>query len=138
MANMLALILQQSDDAFGALFASSYLISCCCAGIVFLLVIAGMWQTFTKAGKPGWAAIIPIYNIWILLEIIGRPGWWLILFFIPFVNFVVQIIVSLELAKSFGRSLIYGLGLAFFPFIFYLILGFGDAQYEGPGAGKAW
>jgi len=95
------------------------------------LVIAGWWKTFEKAGKPGWAAIIPIYNVYILCEIAGRPGWWVILFLIPFVNFVMAIIVSIDVAKNFGKGTGFGLGLAFLGFIFYPILGFGDAQYVG-------
>jgi hypothetical protein len=102
-----------------------------------VLIVAGMWRLYEKAGKPGWAAIIPIYNIWVLLEIIGRPGWWLILFFIPFVNFVAWIIVSIDLAASFGKGIGYALGIILFPYVFYLLLGFGDAVYVGPGAEKS-
>ena len=96
-----------------------------------ILVIAGFWKTFTKAGYPGWAAIIPIYNLYILLKIAGRPGWWLLLFFIPLVNFIFAIIVSIDVAKNFGKGTGFGIGLAFLGFIFYPILGFGDAQYVG-------
>jgi len=102
--------------------------------VVAVLVIASMWKLFTKAGKPGWAAIIPIYNIIVLLEIIGRPVWWVILFFIPFVNFVMWIIVALDLAKSFGKDVAYALGLIFLSPIFLPILGFGSAMYMGPSA----
>jgi uncharacterized membrane protein YhaH (DUF805 family) len=98
-----------------------------------VLVIAGLWKTFQKAGKPGWAAIVPIYNVYCLCEIAGRPGWWVILFLIPFVNFVMAIIVSIDVAKNFGKGTGFGLGLGFLGFIFYPILGFGDAQYIGGG-----
>ncbi len=98
---------------------------------VTVLVIAGMWKTFVKAGKPGWACLIPIYNVIVLLEIAGKPLWWIILFFIPLVNFVVVILVALAVAERFGKGLGFGLGLAFLPMIFFLILGFGDAQYQG-------
>jgi hypothetical protein len=138
MENMLALILQQNDDFFGTFFVGSYFLACCCSGILIVLYIAGLWKVFTKAGKPGWAAIVPIYNIWVLLEIVGRPGWWLILYFIPFVNVVVQILVTLELAKSYGRGIGYAIGLLLLPFIFYLMLGFGEDQYQGPAAGKVF
>ncbi len=138
MENMLALILQQSDDSFVTLIFGSYFLGCCCTGILVALYIAGLWKVFVKAGKPGWAAIVPIYNIWVLLEIVGRPGWWLILYIIPLVNVVVQILVTLELAKSFGRSIAYAIGLLLLPFIFYLMLGFGEDQYQGPAAGKAF
>lgn len=106
-------------------------------GVVIIVMIAAMWKVFTKAGKPGWAAIIPIYNFIVMLEIIGRPIWWLVLMFIPFVNFVVFIIIAVDMAKSFGRSAGYGIGLAFLPFIFYLMLGFGPATYQGPAAAAA-
>jgi hypothetical protein len=135
MLNFLALVLQQSDD--GAIFGvAGGLFGFCCSLIVLVLIIAGMWQMYQKAGKPGWAAIIPIYNLWVLLEIVGRPGWWIILFFIPFVNFVAWVIVSIDLANSFGKGIGYALGILIFPYIFYLLLGFGDAVYVGPGAGK--
>jgi len=90
-------------------------------------------MTFTKAGKPGWASIIPIYNAIVLLEIAGKPIWWIVLLFIPLVNFIVIIIVVIDLAKNFGKGTGFGLGLAFLPFIFYPILGFGDAKYRGTG-----
>ena len=66
------------------------------------------WKVFTKAGQPGWAILIPFYNTYVLLKIVGRPGWWLVLMFIPLVNIVIAIIVAIDLAKSFGKSL-YGL-----------------------------
>ena len=97
---------------------------------IVVAVIAGIWKVFTKAGKPGWGAIIPIYNVILLLEIAGRPIWWIILFFIPLVNIVVGIIVPIDVAKNFGKGTGFGLGLAFLGFIFYPILGFSDAQYR--------
>ncbi len=97
---------------------------------VVVLMIAGMWKVFVKAGKPGWAAIIPIYNVVVLCEIAGKPAWWVVLFFIPFVNFVVAIILSIAVAKKFGKGTGYGLGLAFLSPIFYPMLGFSDARYD--------
>ncbi len=99
---------------------------------IMVVVIAGIWKTFAKAGKPGWACIIPIYNVIVLLEIAGKPLWWLLLLLIPFVNFVIIILVMLDLAKAFGKGAGFGLGLAFLPFIFYPLLGFGDARYRSP------
>ncbi len=93
-------------------------------------VIAGAWKTFEKAGKPGWGVLIPIYNIILLLQIADKPLWWIILFFIPLVNIVVAILVPIEIAAKFGKGAGFGLGLAFLGFIFYPILGFGDAQYK--------
>lgn len=98
---------------------------------VFLVIIAGLWKVFTKAGHPGWASIIPIYNAYILLKIAGKPGWWLILLLIPVVNIVISIIVALEIAKAFNKGAGFGIGLALLGFIFYPILGFGSATYQG-------
>lgn len=100
--------------------------------VLIIIIIAG-WKIFTKAKKPGWAFIIPIYNIYTMMKIVGRPGWWVILYFIPLVNIVVWIIVSLNLAKSYGRSDAFGIFLLWlFPIIGYLILGFGKSTYKGP------
>ncbi|MBI2837955.1 MAG: signal peptidase I [Acidobacteria bacterium] len=98
---------------------------------VVVLVIAGFWKTFAKAGKPGWASIIPIYNLIVLLEIAGRPIWWIILLCVPLVNFVILILVAIDIAKAFGKGTGFGLGLAFLGPIFYPILGFGSAQFVG-------
>ena len=98
---------------------------------VLILTIAGIWMTFTKAGKPGWASIVPIYNVVVMLEIAGKPLWWILLFFIPIVNIVIAVMIVLDLAKAFGKGTGFGLGLSFLPFIFYPILGFGDAEYQG-------
>ena len=99
-----------------------------------ILMIAAMWKVFSKAGQPGWAVIIPIYNIYIMCKVAGRPGWWVLLMFIPFVNFIIAIILNIDIAKNFGQGVGFGIGLILLPFIFYPILGFGSAQYQG-GAG---
>ncbi len=101
-----------------------------------ILMIAACWKIFTKAGQPGWAAIIPIYNWYILCKIVGRPGWWVILLLIPFVNFIIGIILCIDLAKSFGKGVGFGIGLILLGVIFFPILGFGSAQYQGPSAGS--
>ena len=101
---------------------------------IVIAVLAGWWKMFEKAGKPGWAAIIPIYNLIVTLEICGRPIWWILLMLIPCVNIVVLIIMWIDVAKSFGKSELYGIGLAFLGFIFIPILGFGSARYVGPAA----
>jgi hypothetical protein len=98
---------------------------------VCIFMIAAMWKVFEKAGQPGWGVLIPIYNIYLLLVIAGKPGWWIILFLIPLVNFVIAIIVYIDLAKNFGKDALFGLGLAFLGIIFWPILGFGNAQYQG-------
>lgn len=101
--------------------------------ILAFFVVVG-WKIFVKAGEPGWAAIVPIYNIIVFLKIIGKPVWWIVLFLIPIVNFVIAIIASIELAKCFGKSTGFGIGLAFLGFIFAPILAFGDATYQGPAS----
>jgi len=106
-----------------------------CYFAVIILLIAAMWKVFSKAGQPGWAAIIPIYNIYVMCKVAGRPGWWLLLMLIPFVNFIILIILSIDIAKSFGKGAGFGLGMAFLGFIFWPILGFGSAQYQGGAAG---
>ena len=99
--------------------------------VIIVAVIAGVWKTFVKAGKPGWAAIIPIYNVIVVLQIAGKPLWWIILLLIPLVNLVIGILVGIAVAQKFGKGTGFGIGLALLGFIFYPILGFGDAQYQG-------
>lgn len=107
-------------------------------GLVYLafivLIIVSLWKIFTKAGEPGWAAIVPIYNAIVLLKIAGKPWWWLLLFIIPFVNLVIGILVMISLAKNFGKGGGFGVGLALLGFIFFPILAFGDARYQGQKA----
>lgn len=104
--------------------------------VIFLAIavfyIAAMWRIFSKAGKAGWLAIIPIVNFFVLLNIAGRSAWWFILFLIPVVDFIAAIIVLNDLSKSFGRGIGTTLGLIFFSEIFIPILGYGSAQYVGP------
>lgn len=117
--------------------------------VVYLLIslaiavvsIIAMWKIFTKAGKPGWAAIIPVYNFVVLYQIVGmNPLWLLVLvgMIIPFVNFVaaiaffvLTILVDIKLAKAFGKSGAFAVGLIFLPFIFQCILGFDKSEYQG-------
>jgi len=98
--------------------------------IIGILVVASCWIIFTKAGEPGWGSIVPIYNIYILLKISGRPGWWLLLFFIPLAGFIASILVYMDIAKNFGKSTGFGIGMAFLPFIFLPMLAFSDAQFQ--------
>ena len=97
---------------------------------IIVLVIVAMWKVFVKAGEPGWAAIIPIYNIIVLLRVAGKPWWWVFLFIIPLVNIIIGILVSIDVAKNFGQTALFGIGLMFLGFIFYPILAFGDARYN--------
>lgn len=100
--------------------------------VIIVLYVVAMWKVYTKAGKPGWAALVPIYNIYVLLQIIGRPGWWLLLYLIPFVNIIISLITAMDLAKVFGKSGLFGVFLLWlFSFIGYPILAFGKTTYTG-------
>lgn len=98
---------------------------------VIVLLIASMWRVFTKAGEPGWTSIIPIYNAIVFLRIAGKPWWWLLLMLIPLVGIVIAIMATVSLANRFGKGVGFAMGLLFLGFIFYPILAFGDAQYQG-------
>lgn len=110
--------------------------------ILAVIGIVAMWKIFTKAGKPGWASIIPGYNSWVLAEVAGKPGWWglyFLLAWIPVIGYIIAVVVSiilaLGLAKNFGKSQAFGvIGLWLFSIVGYLILAFSDATYKGPDA----
>jgi hypothetical protein len=95
------------------------------------VTIAGGWASFTKAGRPGWAILVPIYNTLTMIDIAGKPWWWLFLMMIPLAGIVFAIMIVIEFAKSYGKGVGFALGLAFLPFVFFPLLGFGDAEYEG-------
>lgn len=122
--------LLQDDAAASAAAAGIGLFGALVWLVVVVALIASLWKVFTKAGEPGWAAIVPIYNAVVLLKIAGKPLWWLLLFLIPFVNVIAMILVSIAVAKNFGKGTGFGLGLAFLGFIFFPILGFGSATYS--------
>ena len=103
--------------------------------LLSVVVIVGLWKVFEKAGKPGWASLVPIYNVIVLTEILGRPMWWIALFLCC--GPVGWILASLDLAKAFGKDIGFAIGLMFLPFVFVPMLGFGDARYVGPVAGTA-
>lgn len=126
---LLSVLAQDSGNQGGGLISTLLQFA------IIALQIAGMWMVFVKAGQPGWKAIIPFYNLFTQLKFVGRPGWWLLLFFIPVVNLVFAYIISNDTAKSFGKGIGWTLGLFLLGFIFYPLLGFGDARYEGPAAG---
>ena len=98
---------------------------------VAIFLVASLWKVFTKAGRPGWGSLIPIYNTYLMLKIAGKPGWWLILFFIPLVNLIIGIIMMLGIAENFGKGAGFAVGLILIPIVFIPILGFGDARYIG-------
>jgi hypothetical protein len=131
MASMIALW-QNNTNPLSGLFGTGFLMF---ALVLAVIAILGWWKMFEKANEPGWAAIVPIYNVYILLKIAGRPGWWLILYCIPLINLIPAIVVAIDVAKAFGQSPMFGFFLNFlFGGIGYLILGFGNYQYRRPAA----
>jgi hypothetical protein len=115
-------LLQRSSESPGLLFFVVWI------GLT-IIVLAGIWKTFVKAGAPGWASIVPFYNTYVLVKMSGRPGWWFWLLLIPLVNLAIWVIVSIDIAERFGKGAGFGLGLAFLGIIFFPILGFSDATY---------
>lgn len=99
-------------------------------GLFYLFV---WWRLFEKAGLPGWGALIPFYNMYLYIKVAQRPGWWLILFFIPIVNIIIAIVLCFDFARVFGKGSGFGFGLLFLGFIFFPILAFGNAPYQGQG-----
>ncbi len=96
--------------------------------LISVLMLVAMWRIFEKADEPGWAALIPIYNIWVLIGISERPQWWIILLIVPLVNIVIWILICLGVADYFERGAIFGIGLFLIPIIFYPILAFTEAN----------
>ena len=99
--------------------------------ILTIIIHAGFWKVFQKAGEPGWAAIIPIYNLYVLVRISGNTWWWFAMFFVPVLNFFATLKVSINIASKFDKGILFGLGLLFLSFIFFPVLGFGNYQYQG-------
>jgi hypothetical protein len=131
VSSLAFLMLQEGgEEGGGAAAAAGGAVGAIIGLVIAVIIIAAMWKLFTKAGEPGWAAIIPIYNFIVLLKIAGRPVWWVILMLIPFVNLIVFILVCIDLARKFGKGAGYGIGLAILGFIFFPLLAFSDAQYN--------
>lgn len=99
--------------------------------VVALVMIAGMWKMFSKAGEPGWASIIPFYNAYVLFKITWGSGIKFLLLLIPIANIVVVIMTQIKLAKAFGKSTGFAVGLILLSPIFYVILGFDSSEYLG-------
>lgn len=99
---------------------------------ILVLIISAYWVLFGKAGKPGWASIVPVYNGMVMAEIGGRPSWHGVMLLIPFVNIVFAFFIMIDIAKSFGRSTGFGVGMVLLGFIFVPMLAFGSDKYQGP------
>lgn len=125
-----------SDGAVAGVLLFIWLI----ALIVGIFMAVCLWRIFTKAGRPGWAAIVPVYNSWVLFETVGYPGWWVLLAFIPVVNIfplVMMLVSYYKLGKLFGKSDVFSVLLIFFPVILLPVLAFGSAQFNGAASGPA-
>ena len=103
----------------------------------FIIFFGGMWKAFQKANEPGWAAIIPIYNAYVMIKISENKWWWLILAFLPLTNVIALFKISIDVAKAFGQGIGFGIGLAVLPFIFWPLLGFGGYRYRSQSAQPA-
>jgi Family of unknown function (DUF5684) len=98
--------------------------------VLAAFILTSLWRVFEKAGKPGWAAIVPIYNMIVLLEIAQLPGIYVIGFFVPGVNFILGMYVWHEVGKQFGKSDAFNIGLALLSIVFVPILAFTDSEYQ--------
>lgn len=130
MASFVWMLMQEEGSGpgiLGGIMGLGLLVVWCA---VVLVIIAAMWVTFTKAGEPGWACLVPIYNMVVMCKIAGKPWWWILLMIIPFVNFVIIIMLFIAFAKNFGKGAGFGIGLAFLGFIFFPMLAWGDAKFQ--------
>ena len=120
--------------------------------VLYILIVIAHWKIFTKAGQRGWASIIPILNLFVLVKLVKRPMWWAVVITIGLIvggapsdaAAVIQVVTGLiailaailliitffDLAKAFGHGVGFGLGLVFLSVIFALILGFGSSTYQ--------
>jgi len=117
------------NEDFFDIFSPVLIIFCL---VIVAFILAAMWKVFVKAGQPGWAAIIPIYNIYIMTKIAGKPGIWTLLCLIPVVNYIFTVWLYNMISKSFGCDEWFTVGLIFLGFIFWPVLGFGKSKYLGP------
>jgi hypothetical protein len=104
-------------------------------GLIFaVFMMASAWRMHSKAGQPGWVGIIPGLNILGLLKMAGKPYWWALLYFVPVLDVLVHLIVMVNVARSFGKSALFGVGLMIPPITFVALpmIGFGSARYLGP------
>ncbi len=121
----------QEDFGGGAGAAGGLFGMLCFLGVAFAVMGALLYGVFKKADVTPWWAFIPILNAVGLLQVARKPIWWIILFMIPIVSIVVAILVAIEIAKKFGGGVGTVVGLVLIPFIFYPVLGYGSATYDG-------
>lgn len=95
---------------------------------VVLLTIAAIWKVFERAGEPGWAVLVPIYNLYVLTKVARVSGWWVLAMIVPFLGIVAAFVVAIGVAQRFGKSTGFGIGIALLPFLFYPMLAWGDGE----------
>ena len=123
------------NDATAAAVAAGSIVYMLVVLAISVVVLIGLWKVFDKAGKPGWGAIVPFYNLYCLFDMSFGTGWLFLLMFVPCVGQIMMIIMWVKLAAAFDKGVGFGIGILFLPFIFLPMLGFGDAQYVGPSNG---
>lgn len=123
-------ISMDSSSLLGGALLASFGTMMLISSAVGLVMLISMWKVFKKAGKPGWASIIPIYNIYTMIQIAKLPTYYLLLFMIPIANIYAMFKIYIELAHKFNKSTGFGVGLIFLSVIFFPMLAFGDATYE--------
>lgn len=101
---------------------------------ILIFIIVCKWILFKKCDKPGWAALIPIYNNWVFFEICGYSGYYSLLSLIPFVGYIavyiVKLIASIALSEKFGKEAILGLTIPLIPIVGYPIFAFTKSKYQ--------
>jgi hypothetical protein len=132
--NLAAILLQNDGDTLSIIFSVGFLLV---SLLITVVTLAGIWKIFVKAGHPGWTSLVPLYNVILWLQMIGRPWWYLAALFFPGVNAILWLIIAFGTARSFGRGILFALGVTFLPFIFIPIIGFGQAAYIG-GMGPSY
>ena len=111
------------------LFSAVFTLGAFVIGLGFtLLMLVSSWKVFEKAGQPGWFALIPIFNLIVILQIAEKPIWWIILFFIPIVNIVASLMLHIAFANRFGHGAGFGIGLTLLPIVFWPILAFDSSR----------
>ncbi len=113
----------QQKAGFSLSLLLMFLVAC-------ILILAGQWIVFQRAGYAGWKCLVPFYNMFILMKIAGKPGWWMFLLFVPLVGVAILLIAMLSLAKKFGRNELFGVGLFLLPMAFFPLLAFSGSEYE--------
>ena len=130
-----------TDSLFDSAFAGTAIMGLSAGIMIFSLILSlisiiSYWKLFVKAGKPGWASIVPIYNTIVMIEIAKLPIWYFILFFVPIVNIFALFKINIEISKKFGKSTGYGVGMTLIPIIFIPMLAFSDNVYEENNVGN--